>query len=162
MKAVSEDPSTEAEFGVTPNSETPNTAAEKRAIKCFAALEAAERNFREGVEFGEAVIELRAEIKASRDRNWMERLEQLGITYEKARYWIAVVEGRPTQRGKAAKAHVPAWDWDAALAKLKPLVDEIDMLKRRQPVGGSALVGELKKLAEILGYGLVAKGGDNA
>jgi hypothetical protein len=157
-----DDPNTEAKLGETPNS-APNTPAEKRAVECFAALKAAELDFHEGVEFGKAAIELRAEIKASCDRNWMERLEQLGITYEKARYWISVVEGRPTQRGKsAAKAQELVRDWDAALAKLKPLVDEIDMLRRRQPVGGSVLKGELDKLADILGYKLVPKGAGNA
>ena len=149
----------ETKFGVTPN-----TPAERRAVECFAKLEAAELDFREGMEFGKAVIELRAEIKASRHKNWMEQLEQLGISYEKARYWIAVVEERPTQRGKAAKAtkvEEPAWDWDCALAKLKPLVDEIEMLKRAQPVGASILFGELEKLADIVGYPL-GKAGSNA
>src|SRR5436853_5177837 len=98
MESVSEDLNTEAKLGVTPNLAAPNTRVESRAVECFAALEAAERDFKQGREFGEAAIELRAEIKASGARSWMERLEQLGISYEKARYWIAVAEGKPTQR----------------------------------------------------------------
>src|SRR5689334_5760936 len=111
---------TKSKIGVTPDLAGPETPAEKKAVKCFAALEAAERGFKEGMEFGKALIALRAEIKAKGDRNWMERLKELGISYEKARYWLAVVEGKPTQRGKAAKtnaktnaqAQQPGWDWD--------------------------------------------------
>jgi len=138
--------------------QTPNTDAEKKAVECFAALEVAERNFTEGLEFGRAVIEIRTEIKSSGGKNWMQRLEELGITYAKARYWIAVVEGKPAQRSKT-KAQEPALDWDTALAKLKPLVDEIEIIKRRKPVGSTILEGELIKLAEILGYELVKSGG---
>jgi hypothetical protein len=166
MKSVSEEPNTKTKFGVTPSSgppDPPNTPAETRAVECFATLEAAEHDFREGREFGEAANTLRDEIKATGGRNWMGRLEQLGITYEKARYWIAVVERKPTQRGnKAAKAQEPAWDWDTAAARLKALKDSIVMLKQSQPVGSGRLVGPLASLAELLGYRLVQKGGDNA
>jgi hypothetical protein len=71
-----------------------------------------------------------------------------------------VVEARPTQRSKAAKAQKPAWSWDTALAELKRLRDEIEMLQRSRPVGGSILEGELAELVAILGYKLIAKGSD--
>ena len=160
------------ELGVnTPNS-APETDAERKGVECFAALEAGESEFRPGMEFGRAMIELRTEIKATSGRNWMLRLKQLGITYEKVRYWIAVVEGRPTQRGKPkasaqaqASAQAPDADseWKSTVARLKEVVDEIDILRRDgEPVGDDT---ELKQaatdLAEILGCELVAKGADN-
>ena len=172
MESVSEDLNTEAKLGVTPNLAAPNTRVESRAVECFAALEAAERDFKQGREFGEAAIELRAEIKASGARSWMERLEQLGISYEKARYWIAKVKERPTDRHKPASAEEPAKfdsaaankplpDWDTKLDELKRAVDQVHMLGP-----GERNDAEIKEvaadLAEIVGCRLVAKGEDDA
>jgi hypothetical protein len=152
---------TKQQFGVTPNSE-PETEAEIRAVETFTALEKEEKDFKPGIEFGRAMIALRAEIKTSGDRNWIERLEQLGISYEKARYWIAVVEGRPTQRGKAKKQE-PAFDWDIAADQLAELKNRIWSLKQSKPVNeGSNIVASLISLADLLGYELKSKGGDNA
>ena len=161
MEIAAEDLSTQSESGVTPNPKPPVTATEEKAVECFKALEDAEQDFQPGLEFGNALIALRAEIKANRSGKWMERLKELGITYEKARYWMAVAEGKPTQRGnsgetkKAGKEHL--FDWEDALAKLKPLVDDIDLLRRSKPDGANILKGELEKLAEIVGCGLVEK-----
>jgi hypothetical protein len=155
----------------TPNL-APETDAERKAVECFAALEVGEREFRPGMEFGEAMIELRKEIKDRGERNFMARLKQLGITYEKARYWIAVVENRPTQRGKpkasaqaqaSAQAPEPDSEWRATVARLKEVVDEIHILRRDgEPLGDDTELKEAARdLAEILGCELINKGADN-
>jgi hypothetical protein len=162
MEAVFEEPSTEAEFAAAANPDAPKTETERRVVETFNALERAESEFNPGVEFGKAVIELRKEIKATGRGKWMERLNQLGITYAKARYWIAVVEGEPINRGKVADAEKPAWDWNAALAKLEQLVDQVEMLKRGDPDGSMVLDKPLEQLAEILGWRLVEKEGADA
>lgn len=150
MEAVLEEHS---EVGATPN----YTEVEERAVAAFKTLENAELEF--GMAFGEAIIALRAEVKAN-GRNWMKRLKQLGITYEKARYWIAMVEGKPTDRHKkvGATPNSEMFDWDAALDRLKQLTDEVELLKKREPLGNSKLFGELEKLADILGYSLIKNG----
>jgi hypothetical protein len=169
METVSIDQNPGAETGLKPNSAL-QTDAERKAVELFKALEAAEREFDPGIEFGRAVIELRTEIKASGDRNFMARLKQLGITYEKARYWIAVVEGKPTQRGKPkasaqaqTQAEEPDSEWSATVAKLREAIDEIDLLKRGgEPVGDDTELKEAARdLAEILGCELMDKGEDN-
>lgn len=167
MKNVTENEKTEAPaigtetgFGTAPDS-APETEAEKKAVECFKALEAAEQEFQPGFEFGLAMIALRMEIKASVNGRWMERLEELGITYEKARYWMAIAGGRSGRRGNGETGkkvkEKPPFDWDVALSILKPLVDDIEMLRRRMPIGASILEGELEKLAKILGRDMAAK-----
>jgi hypothetical protein len=157
-EAISEEHRPVAKFGAAPNL----TAAEERAVKCFEALQEAESEFVEGREFGQAVLNLHDEIKASGGRNFIARLKQLGITYEKARYWMSVVEGRPTHRGNAGAAKERTLDWGEATVRFKKLKDDIYMLKQSQPGGSKDIIGPLHSLAEILGYQLVPKGGTNA
>ena len=172
METVPMDQNPEAELGVVTPNLAPETDAERKAVECFAALEVGEREFRPGMEFGEAMIELRTEIKARGERNFMARLKQLGITYEKARYWIAVVEGKPTQRGKpkasaqalaSALAQEPDSEWRATVARLREAIDEIDLLRRGgEAVGDDTELKEAARdLAEILGCELMDKGADN-
>lgn len=164
--------STGAKFGVTPNLDAPKTATERRAVATFKALQEKERGFTQGIEFGRAMIDLRKEMPHGQ---WMPRLKELGISYEKARYWIAVVEDRPTQRGKVAgkagkisgdwdsgKAEKQtAWDsakdWNTAAAKLEPLVQQIEILMRDDPNGSALLIHHVERLADILGYEVMAK-----
>lgn len=161
MQAVSEDASAESEAGATPNSDAPKTDAEKKAVWCFAALQSAEGKCHDtGMEFGKAVIELHDEIKASGDRDFMARLKQLGITYEKARYWMAKIEGKPTDRHKSASQEKP-FDWKAAEAWLEALRDKVRILRQSEPIGGNILVAPLASLAELLGCQIVTKGGEN-
>lgn len=170
----------ETKAGATPNSE-----AEKKAVKCFAAFTKVEDAFHKAEEafnatgkaFGQAVVELREEIKASGDRDFMARLELLGISYAKARYWMDAVEGKPMNRhkkelpkeqnvpiGLSPRVERPAFDWNAALARLENLRDDIYILKQSQPDGSELLVAPLKTLAETVGYQLqpIWKGGNNA
>jgi hypothetical protein len=153
------------QIGIPHQISAPETEAERRAVDCFKALKAAEESCDEGFEFGRAIIALRDEIKASRKRDWMERLEQLGVTYEKARYWMAKVEEKPTQRGgtKAKKKpNAPELsDWEAKLDELWRAVEQIHHLDpdKRDDV-------ELKKvaadLADLLGCELAEKGTNEA
>lgn len=161
METLSEDLNAETKVGAEPNS-TPETDAERRAVDSFRALQAAELGFREGVEFGEAVIALRAEIKASGGRNWMDRLEQLGVTYEKARYWMAVAQGKSPRREAAKPQQEPVPDWQAALAKLRDAIDAICARRGEASKDQVALKYQAEKLAGVLGYGLVTKEEDNA
>ena len=127
-------------------------------MECFAALQKAESEFTEGIEFGKAARDLRDSIKSRGDKNWMDQLKRLGISYEKARYWIAVVEGRPTQRKKAKE---PVSDWEATMAKLKEAVDEVAIM-RGDAAADDSLKEMVAELAEIVGCKLVQLGGDNA
>ncbi len=136
-----------------------NTDAERKVVKCFAEVEIA------GREFGQAVIELRDEIKENGSRNFMARLEELGIPRGQARYWMALVEGKPIHRGKAKQAagaqEKPTvdWreDWPAVTVRFRVLADAVIMLEQQQPEGCESFIGELKNLAEILGYELRPK-----
>jgi hypothetical protein len=141
------------------NLESPNTDVEQRVVDCFEVLKVAELNFREGVEFGNAAIALRAERKPQKD--WMARLEKLGVSYKKARYWISVVERKTTQGSKAAKPEEP-FDWDAAMDDLEALKNKVVMLKKSKPLGGGKLVGPLTSLADVLDCKVVSKGGHTA
>jgi hypothetical protein len=163
METVSEDPNAEAEIGVTPNSAAPNTEAEKKAVECFKALQEIEgKHLDAGNEFGQAMVALRDEIKESGDRDFLARLEELGISYEKARYWMAKVEGKSTDRHRPQAR--PALDWENARAMLEDLRDDVHMLKQdaELPDGSDLLAGPLASLAGLLGYKLEKTGGDNA
>jgi hypothetical protein len=151
------------EFAVAANL-APQTDTEKKGIDLLSALVAAEGKFRPGIEFGEGMIALRCEIKATKGRNWMLRLEQLGIPYAKVRYWIAVAEGKSIQRGKAKDnaQENPASEWDAAMHRLLALRDDVAILLRKsESDGGGILVDPLTSLADILGYQIVPIGGNN-
>jgi hypothetical protein len=150
---------TEGEFAATANLDNAKTDAERKVVECFAVLEIAELNFEPGKEFGSALVKLREEIKKSGGRNFMERLEQLGITYAKARYWIAVVEGKPISRGAAKKeAQRASFDWHAATDQLEALRNNVYMLKISQPDGDEPLIETLTAWADELGYDLVKRG----
>jgi hypothetical protein len=156
MEVIPEEPGSAAESAAAALSR-----AERRAVDCFAALLDAEHNFKEGVQFGHALIELRDEIKDSHGRNFKKRLEELEITYAKARYWIAVVVGKPISRGKKIAAVQPT-NWDAATAEFEKLSCDICDLYSRHPDGSEGLVELLHELAAMFGYQLVKQGGKNA
>jgi hypothetical protein len=106
----------------------------------------------------------------------MPRLKELGISYEKARYWMAKAKGIPTDRHKPDSAdsadevreepdmrEKPAFDWNAAFDRLEALKNEIYMLKQSEPTGAGQLAEPLASLADLLGYELTTKKGeDNA
>src|ERR1035441_463640 len=119
MEVISEDPKTETKFyaraaslGTPAKDESgPRTELEKRAVECFRALEQAEQDFEPGLQFGQAMIDLREEMAHGQ---WMLRLKELGITYPKARYWMAIVEKKPIGRGKKKAATAQPTSWDVA------------------------------------------------
>jgi hypothetical protein len=95
-------------FGAAPNSD-----AERKAVECYGMLQAAEADLRSvGVAFGRAVIALRKETGHGK---WIPRLKELGISYDKARYWVAKAGGKPTNRHKDASDAPFGWadaiDW---------------------------------------------------
>ena len=165
MESVSQDQNPEAKIGATPNL-APQTEAEKKFAECFKAFEECDKGFvaaaakrhDAGMKFGQAAIELREEIRSRGDRNFMERLNQLG-SYEKARYWMAKIEGKETDRHKEHEE--PPFDWEVAVMQLKALNDRVQMLKKSKPVGRGALDGLLTSLVDLLGYQIVSKGGEN-
>lgn len=158
-------------FAAAANLERANSDVERKVIECFGALEIAELNFTAGQEFGRAVLEMRDEMKKNGNRNFMKRLEELEVSYAKARYWMAIVEGIPINRGKkkndASPKEAPApgqkqkldWkeDWDATTARFREAADAARMLVERQPERRESFIGELKNLAEVLGYELRPK-----
>jgi hypothetical protein len=88
----------------------------------------------------------------------MLRLEQLNISYAKARYWMAVAEGKPIHRGepKASEEKKPGSEWRATLAKLKEAINEIDIQSR-----GDEQVRDDAELKEQAGTLVEILGGDN-
>jgi hypothetical protein len=160
-----EDQNPATKSGVAPNL-APQTDAEKKYAECFKAFQERDKGFVEaaakrhdtGMKFGQAAIELREEIKSSGDRNFTKRLEQLG-SYEKARYWMAKIEGKETDRHKAQEE--PTFDWEVAVMQLKALNDRVQMLKKSMPVGRGALGGLLTSLVDLLDYQIVSTGGEN-
>jgi hypothetical protein len=108
------------------------------------------------------MVELREEIKSIGGRDFMARLEQLRISYEKARYWMAKIEGKPTDRHKKDAQETHAFDWDVALDRLEALKNDVHILKQSKPIGGGILVAPLSSLADLLGYQVVTNGGGNA
>ncbi len=125
---------------------TAETAVERKAVECYGVLAVAELGFTPGREFGQAVLDLRDEIKKNGSRNFMTRLEELGIPYAKARYWMAIVEEKPINRGNAKKASAKGgdsvreqeklsvdWreDWGAVMARFRELADVIILLAQR-------------------------------
>lgn len=170
MKQAKVEPSPNGEFAARSKFAKPvvaKTEIERKVVKCYGVLEIAELNFTPGRDFGKAVIELRDEIKKNGRRNFMTRLKELGIPYAKARYWMAIVEEKPIHRGKAkqaasAKAQekpTVAWreDWSAARARFKEVTDAVIVLVERHPEQRESFIGELRNLAEFLGYELKPK-----
>lgn len=149
------------EFGVAPNL----TDIEKRAVDLFGQFQAAERDrLSVGIAFGHAVAALRDETGHG---EWMPRLKELGISYDKARYWMAKAEGKPTDRHKTDSEaeeqepeaqENPVLDWESVLDHLEAVKNEVYMLRQAQPAGGGVLAGPLASLADLLGYAIVKKG----
>jgi hypothetical protein len=153
------------QIGVAPTLAS-QTEVENRAVEFFIVFVAAEVNRHDaGMAFGQSVLDLREEIKSSGDRNFMERLKELGISYEKARYWMAKVEGKRTNRHKEeqepADEEEPIFGWDSALQKLEALSDDVEMLIKSELVGSDVLVKPLRQLGDLLGCLILFKGGKN-
>ncbi len=159
MTTTLEEQQQEAEIGVTPNPIGGITTVEKRAVACYIALKEAigER----GVKFGEAMIDLRKQVDDSNSKDWMGTLKRLEISYETARYWIAVVKKKPTDRHKKEKVKEPS-SWQASVGRVKAAVDELRMMVRSNEAGDyESLLRYAEELAEIVGRKLVTRG-DNA
>jgi hypothetical protein len=160
MRTTTEEQEPKSEFAAAADSDRgPRNAVEERAVRCFEQLEKAERNFAEGMQFGQSMIDLREFLPHGQ---WMPRLKDLGISYAKARYWMAVADRRPINRGKAKAAPAQPTSWDVATDKFEKLSSGIVDLYSRQPDGFEGLVELLHELASTLGYDLIKKGGANA
>jgi hypothetical protein len=161
MATVIEEPKVEAKSGATPHSDEPRTEAEKKAVKCFEDFQQAEdRRGELGNKFGQAMVKLRDEIKANGSRDFRKRLEELDITYDTARYWMDKAGGKPTDRHKTDSPKPQQrsdFNWDAAVARLEDLKDDIYMLKQVEPQGIDILFEPLAGLAELLGYQVVTR-----
>jgi hypothetical protein len=156
----------DAEFGAAPNL----TETEKKAVDLFGQFQAAERDrLSVGIAFGHSVVALRDEIKAKHSRDFMARLKELGISQEKARYWMAKAEKKPTDRHKTdsdADAQERetdtqgsvVLDWESVLDHLEAVKNEVYMLRKARQAGSDVLAGPLASLADLLGYTVVKKG----
>src|SRR5271166_1446464 len=84
---------TPEEIATIPN---PVLDAENDAVTKAKALKDNEGNLETaGRAFGEAILALK---KATKGKDFMARLERLGINDDKARYWVNVVEGKSNNR----------------------------------------------------------------
>jgi hypothetical protein len=129
---------------------TPNSDAERRALQSFVQLQAAEADCRSvGLAFGHAVVALREEIKTKRGRDFMERLKQLGISQEKARYWMAKAERKKTNRHKDADEKKP-FTWEDAADQLNKLVRKASVLGFRSPKNEAAFAENMMAQAKGL------------
>jgi hypothetical protein len=150
----------EFEFGVHQIGVAPETETEKELVESYKTFEAIDvKREAAGTYFGEKVVQLREEIKARGDRNFMARIKQLGISQAKARYWMDKIDGKDPDRHKAKED--PIFDWDTALQKLEALRDAVEMLMQSELVGSDVLVDPLRQLGDLIGYQIVAKGGEN-
>jgi hypothetical protein len=119
-----------------------------------------------GTDFGHVMLELRECIKAAGSRDFKARLKELGISYEKARYWIAKVQGKQTNRHKPPEEPIEdegefPFDWDSAVAQLEALKNAVFMLMKSELVGSDAFVETLRQLSGLFCYQIVPKGGEN-
>jgi len=166
----------EPESGAAPNPDELKVA-EDRAVECSVAFERADNDRgRLGLEFGQSILDLRGKKKAAGDRDWMSYLERLGISYEKARYWMAKVEGKPTNRhAKKAKVEpsepsekdMDDWEratsWSLLATELKVVSDHAALLKRdHQGSVGEEFLAQLKMLAEEMGLKTEPTEGEDA
>jgi hypothetical protein len=160
---------TPEEISAIPN---PVLDAENEAITKAKALEANEGNLETaGRAFGEAILALR---KVTKRKDYMVRLERLGISYDKARYWLNVVEGKSNDRhrryfeepvgvtpnrrkSRGSSAPKPA-DWPDLSLKLDRLVETIASLHSQNPASDETLLKPVERLAALLGYTLVPVG----
>jgi hypothetical protein len=147
--------------------------AENEAVNQARALEVAEGSLETvGRAFGEAMLVLR---KATKNKDWMQRLKRLGINYHKAYYWINVVEGKSNNRHKRYEQddvvlHKPrrsggssssraALSWEDAASRLNSLIDDIAELSAIEPAGKESLRETLERFAVLLGFTLVSQEG---
>ena len=160
---------TPEEIAAIPN---PILDAENDAVAKAKALEANEGNLETaGRAFGEAILALK---KATKGKDFMVRLERLHISYDKARYWVNVVEGKSNNRHrryfeepvgvtpkgrKSSGSSIPKpADWPDLSLKLDRLVDTIASLHSRNPASDETLLKPVERLAALLGYTLVPVG----
>jgi hypothetical protein len=173
VAAVSEDlvpPVTE--LGATPNL---IEAAEERARKCSIRFERAENDRdRLGHEFGEALVALRSMATYG---DWDDYLDRLGISRDKARYWMAKAAGKRTDRhakkpdaGKSDSMSVqempalrcPLFSWASLRTSFLQLADDAAILANSQPQGSDVLIEPLRHLADTLGFKLEPREGTDA
>jgi hypothetical protein len=139
-------------FGVAPNS-APRTDVERRALEAYCQLQAAESDLKSvGVAFGHAVSALRKETGHG---GWMPRLRELRISYEKARYWMAKAQHKPTDRHKDPDGETKKADrrfsWDSATDELDRLKNKIySELKGGKPQDVEGFARQLMRLAKEL------------
>jgi hypothetical protein len=120
-----------------------------------------------GRQFGQKLIKLRDLRKKEKTKDWMPYLQQvLEVKYEKARYWINVVEGKSNHRlyhqiGAAPNsAHSkgrssfekPLKDWTEANKRMNDFLVPLSRLHQKSPLGSDMLLDPLQKLAALLGY----------
>ena len=122
--------------------------AENDAVAKYKALEASEGALETaGRAFGEAILALK---KATKGKDFMARLKGLEITYEKARYWINVVEGEsnkrhrhyheeelgvtPNRRKSRGSSTPKPTDWPGLSLKLDHIVETIASFHAQNPL----------------------------
>jgi hypothetical protein len=147
----------------------PILKAENDAVTKAKALEANEGNVETaGRAFGEAILTLK---KVANGKDFMARLERLAILYEKARYWIDVVEGKsnnrhrryfeepvgvtPIRRKSRGSSTPKPKDWPDLSLRLDRLVQTIASLHVQNPASDGTLLKPVERLAALLGYTLV-------
>lgn len=150
----------------------PVLEAENDAVTKAKALEAHEGNVETaGRAFGEAILALK---KATKGKDFMVRLERLRISYDKARYWVNVVEGKsnnrhlryfeepvgatPNRRKSRGSSTPKPTDWPDLSLKLDRLVETIASLHSQNPASDETLLKPVERLAALLGYTLVPIG----
>lgn len=120
-----------------------------------------------GRQFGQKLIELRELRKKSKEKGWMAYLEQVvNVSYEKARYWMNVVEEKSNHRhkhqfGAAPNSSGPKYrsafekpleDWQDAQKRMNDFLVPLKRLHRDVKTGSDMLLDPLKELAALLGY----------
>jgi hypothetical protein len=136
--------------------------------KLSADLDKAEDNAEKtGREFGQKLIELRDLRKKDKRADWMAYLDQVvKVKYEKARYWINVVEGKsnhrryhqfgaaPNEGGGSGRSvfERPLDDWQDAQKRMNDFLGSVKKLHRDVKTGSDVLLDPLKELAALLGY----------
>lgn len=138
-----------SKFGAAPNS-APRTEAERKAVETYDQLQTAETDLQSvGAAFVSAILALRKETGHG---GWMPRLKQLGISYDKVRYWMDVVKGKQANRHKGAKkASSKPFSWADATDWLDRLKNRIySELKSSKPQDVDGFAAELVLLAKEL------------
>jgi hypothetical protein len=146
---------------------------EAEVLKLSKDLDKAETNSeRIGRKFGEKLIELRDLRKREKTQDWMAYLDQVvKVSYEKARYWINVVEGKsnhrhyhefgvapnPSDSGGSGRSvfQRPLKNWKEAMKRLDDFMVPLKVLYKKGNKGSDMLVPALKELAAIAGCQLV-------